>query len=116
MNDHEARTPNDDEREALNGEAIAEAEKELPPLIVNGIDTMAVGRIAYVAGYIAGALRRSKEPEWEYGEQSRLDPERVWTVDPESQSMIWADIPESKRVRRRAAGPWVPVKQEGAEK
>lgn len=62
---------------------------------------------ALAAGVVA------EEPEWEYGEQSRLDPNTVWTVDPDSQSMIWADIPAEKRVRRRAAGEWVPVKQEG---
>jgi len=56
-------TATDTEREALDAEARAESERELPPLIVNGIDTMASGRVGYAHGYVAGALRRSVVPE-----------------------------------------------------
>lgn len=84
-----------------------------------------IARRATGTGYYSGGVKAlravwdaaragvvAEEPEWEYGEQSKFDPNTVWVIDRIGQPMIWEDIPDEKRVRRRAAGPWVPLAED----
>lgn len=50
----------------------------------------------------------AEEPEWEYGEKARHT-DYVCGHKPSEYPDIWAEIPPEQRVRRRPAGPWVPV-------
>ncbi|WP_350351898.1 hypothetical protein ABS642_00865 [Microbacterium sp. A8/3-1] len=69
----------------------------------------------------AGAV--AEEPEWEYGWEA--DEDVRTTSRPRGPRILFDGVPyppeemaafaRGRRIRRRKAGPWVPVKQEGAE-
>lgn len=62
---------------------------------------------------LRAAAAIAEEPEWEYGERSPGSTYvwGPWTAE-KAESLA---VPDAQLMRRRKAGPWVPVKQEGAK-
>lgn len=58
---------------------------------------------------------RTDEPEWEYGIAlfGEMDDVQPWAT--EEKALRELQDADDILIRRRKAGPWVPVKQEGAE-
>lgn len=128
----EGHTPTDDEREALRVQ-IAYRIREA---VLYGAATQKAGEsaktqnawiddqidLAMRSRAVAG-LRRSEEPEWEYAWEA--DESVRTTTRPRGPRILFEGVPyppetiasfaRGRRIRRLKAGPWMPVKQEGAE-
>lgn len=100
--------------EACARDGVPRSERD--HLIFN--DGYAAGR----ADYLPAAGVVAEEPEWEYGweadeaRRAELRPRgpRIMLDDQPTTPEAIANFPRGRRIRRRKAGPWVPVKQEGA--
>lgn len=104
----------------------ADARFEVGTRVRQGLAAMLTRRAALLTERL-GAGVATEEPEWEYSWAGTDDEGDEWVMDDSFDTRAaaeayirrpiggWVSTDNGKLVRRRKAGPWVPVKQEGAD-